>query len=272
VRAPWLTEAHEALDRVEQQLRAAPTLGQREAALVRLRQTAALAGAVPEIEQRLTALAALVEAVDAAEFGPRWERLRRGEYGPAEYAADLRALPPYSWDPFTTRLFDVHRLPAREKGKSALMVDYVATSVHSVFEIVPDLSAEDVLYDIGSGLGLVVLLLAFLSPARIRGVEIEPAFQRVAAARAQDFGLHRAESILGAAEAQNYSEATALYLYYPVRGELMDQVMAKVRRDTEGRPLKIYSTGKASQALAELDWLELVHVCPSQMAAFRARP
>lgn len=271
MRSPWLEEAHEALDRVERQLSAAPTLGQREAALVRLRQTAALAGAAPEIADRLRELARRLESVDAAEFGPRWEQLRRGAYGPAEYAADLRALPPYAWDPFTARLFDVHRLPARETDRSALMVDYVATSVHSVFEIVPDLGPDDVLYDIGSGLGLVVLLLAFLTPAQIRGVEIEPAFQRVAAARAQAFGLTRAVSILGAAEDQDYAEATALYLYYPVRGELMNRVMAKVEADTAGRPLKVYSTGKASQALAELGWLELVQVRPSQMAVFRRR-
>jgi hypothetical protein len=51
----------------------------------------------------------------------------------------------------------------------------------------------------------------------------------------------------------------------------MDRVMAKVQADTAGRPLKVYSTGKASQALAELGWLELVQVRPSQMAVFRRR-
>ena len=113
--------------------------------------------------------------------------------------------------------------------------------------------------------------LAFLTPARIKGVEIEPAYHRVLEERIRRFGRVRATSILGAAEAHDYSDATAIYMYYPMRGERMNRLMQKIEADTRGRPLRVYSTGHASDALAELPWLEARGISPSKMAGFQRK-
>ncbi|MFO0722591.1 MAG: hypothetical protein U1E65_02330 [Myxococcota bacterium] len=264
-------EITETLLKLERQIQTATTLGQREAARVRLNQTQTLVGKDPKGRAAVDTLRQRLETLDETEFEAKRAALATGKYGVADFAADLRALPPHAWDHFSVRLFDVYRVPTRETPKDKLMVDYVQTGVQTIFEIVPELGPSDVLYDIGSGLGLVVLLLEFLTPARIKGVEIEPAYHRVLEERIRRFGRVRATSILGAAEAHDYSDATAIYMYYPMRGERMNRLMQKIEADTRGRPLRVYSTGHASDALAELPWLEARGISPSKMAGFQRK-
>ena len=57
---------------------------------------------------------------------------------------------------------------------------------------------DDVLFDLGAGLGKVTLSTAWLSEARAKGVEMEPAYAREAEARARELRFERAEMVRAA--------------------------------------------------------------------------
>ena len=73
------------------------------------------------------------------------------------------------------------------------MVFYQPTPGRIIFELVERaaLQKHDTFYDLGSGLGQVVILVSLLSGARAKGIEFDPAYceyARRCATRAESFG------------------------------------------------------------------------------------
>ncbi|MBF6137036.1 class I SAM-dependent methyltransferase [Nocardia otitidiscaviarum] len=78
------------------------------------------------------------------------------------------------------------------------------------------LTADDVLYDIGSGIGKSSLFFGACTPAaRVVGIEIEPAYARFADSRARDLGLSHVEFLNRDALEVDLSDGTAFYFYNP---------------------------------------------------------
>jgi SAM-dependent methyltransferase len=266
-----LEEGHAELDGLERRLTAELGLWAREAAMIRLRALRASVAGFDngaELVARADQLIDRARQIDRAEFAPIWERIAAGTYGAEELRAALTATPPQLWHPLVLRILDLHEPPPAEHDRDQQMVAYVATHANSVLELCTQLGPGDRLLDLGSGLGLVVLLVAWLTAAEAHGVEIDPGYVRFAEERGRRFSLQRARFTLGDLRTADLGDPTAVYLFYPARGELLDAILSRVRSLAERRPLRIFSTGPSNAVLAEADWVQPLGVFPSGMTAF----
>ncbi|MFP3514183.1 hypothetical protein SB775_32310, partial [Peribacillus sp. SIMBA_075] len=74
------------------------------------------------------------------------------------------------------------------------------------------LRADDLLVDLGAGLGQVPMLAALCSPARALGIEIEPALVRSARQAADGLALSRVAFLCQDAGVADLSSGTVFYL------------------------------------------------------------
>jgi hypothetical protein len=223
-----------------------------------------------ELLARAEQLYARVRALDRVEIAPIHEQIKRKEYGPEDFRRDLGARPPYERDPFTERVLAIEESPAEERERERDMVHYLASPVEVVFEVIAQLAPDDVLYDLGSGLGKVPLLVGWLAGVRAKGVELEPAYHRLAAERVEQMGLDRVQMINADAREVDYADGTVFFLFDPFRGEILDAVMKKIRAVAETRPVKVMTNGRATEAIAQIAWLERASSHPSGLTTFKS--
>jgi hypothetical protein len=111
------------------------------------------------------------------------------------------------------------------------MVFYQPTPARHIFSLIRQtaLTAEDVLIDLGSGLGHVPLMVSICTPARGTGIEMEPAYVERAQQCAQKLNLDRVTLIHQDARAADLSAGTVFYLYTPFTGSILSHVLALLR-------------------------------------------
>jgi len=100
------------------------------------------------------------------------------------------------------------------------MVFYQPTPARHIFELIrrAALGERDVVMDLGSGLGIVPMLVATTTAARAVGVEREAAYVHTARRCAQNLGVVRASFECRDAREADFSAATLFYLYTPFTG------------------------------------------------------
>lgn len=209
-----------------------------------------------ELSDRVWKMRESLLAEDLREMAPLQEKIARGEFGKPELIAELSSRPRFEWDPFVERLLGIAEPPRPEKQREAEMVHYLASPFEVIMEILSQLGPDDVLYDLGAGLGKVTLSTAWLSPARAKGVEMDPAYSNEALARAKALNFQRVEMICADARSVDYSDGTVFFFYDPFRGAILDAVLNKIREQTTGRKIRILSRGLSSNALDTVPWLE----------------
>lgn len=271
-----LRVARESLDAVEARFASANlTLGQREMIAVRLREAIpeiVAAGEPDELIDRYRAVEERLQALDDAQFGALRERLYAGTYRPDDLRAQLAQLPSYELDAWTRRLFELHREPPTTVALGPEGVGYITTHVVQVLEMASELTPADVFYDLGSGLGFVPILISWLTGARAIGIEIEPAFVARAREQATKLGLGEKVSFLEKdLREQDYPDATAVFMFYPVRGASLEAVIAKVEARGRAHPLKVYSLGLSGQPLVDQPWIEVRGQSPSGLLALQSK-
>ena len=155
-------------------------------------------------------------------------------------------------------LFDAGELPELHAQLEPEMVAYQPTPARVILALIERaaLSCEDVLCDVGSGLGHVLLASALLSGARGVGVELEPAYCAHAARSARRLRLPQLTFMAADAREAPLDEANVFYLYTPFRGQLLDDVLARLKREATRRPLVICSYGPCTPVVAQARWLE----------------
>lgn len=140
-----------------------------------------------------------------------------------ELRAWLEALPPGERDAAFERAFgfdvEVSTAPPGEMlvGHHMLGVDAVLRAIDAL-----PIRAADVVVDLGAGLGKVVSLVARITGARVRGIEIQPALIDVAPAHV------RSELTLGDARSAPLDDATVVLLYCPFEGAVTASVAARL--------------------------------------------
>ncbi len=167
-----------------------------------------------------------------------------------------------------------HPEPTSERAYG--MVRYEPTPVSVILELFDQVrfSKDDVFYDLGSGLGKVVLLVHLLAGIPCIGVEYEPAYCKYAAQRAAMLGLSGAIFINADARDVDYSKGTVFFLFNPFGGEIFNAVFAKLKEEAQSRQITICSYGAGTLPLADLPWLQVAdlgtvdEVC---LAIFRSK-
>ncbi len=167
--------------------------------------------------------------------------------------------------------------PALEetKEREPEMVFYQPTPARIVLELVKeaDLQEEDVFYDLGSGLGQVAILVNLLSGVRAKGIEFEPAYCDYARQCARELNLSEVEFINVDARDWDYLDGTVFFLYTPFEGEMLQEVLEKLKGVARRRRIRIYTYGPCTLEVSRQDWLKRVDQKgnhPYKLAAFRS--
>lgn len=142
--------------------------------------------------------------------------------------------------------------------RSSEMVPYQPTPVRHILHLITAnvLSEDDVLVDLGSGLGHVPLLVSMLTGIRSLGIEVLPDHVASAQECARSLHLNRVWFLSEDARAADLSRGTVFYLYSPFKGSILTDVLNTLRRESTRRPIKICSLGPCTFAVANETWLK----------------
>lgn len=153
------------------------------------------------------------------------------------------------------------------------MVFYQPTPATRIFDFIrrAELSEQDVLIDLGAGLGHVPLLAAICSSAQCMGIEYEPAYVMSAAQCATALNLDNATFLQQDVREADLSQGTVFYLYTPFMGSVLHDVLDKLRHEATQRDIRIGTLGPCTGIVAKESWLQSADtLVPHKIAMFRS--
>jgi hypothetical protein len=154
------------------------------------------------------------------------------------------------------------------------MVFYQPTPARHIFDLLERtaLTEDDLLVDIGSGLGHVPILTSIWTNARSIGVEVEPSYTACARHVMESLNLKRIEFIEEDAREADFGSGTVFYLYTPFTGGLLRSTLDSLCREAETRAIRICTFGPCTPVIAAENWLEAVgETRPDRISIFRSR-
>ena len=154
------------------------------------------------------------------------------------------------------------------------MVFYQSTPARHIFDLIhrTALKENDVLIDLGSGLGHVPLLASICTRARSIGVELEPVYVDCARQSAEMLNLKNVTFIQQDARAAKLTDGTVFYMYTPFTGNMLRAVLDSLQREGDRRDIRICTFGPCTATVADEDWLEVVGVPQAdRVSIFRSR-
>lgn len=226
-----------------------------------------LSGSPPRARAR--ALAARLEAVNAVLCESIRGEIRQGRC-PASLMQILeqgtlnsegsRCVRGMAYDYLDELICGVLRLdPPKEElpRRDPDMVFYQPTPARHIFRLIARaaISPNDVLIDLGSGLGHVPLLVSACTGARTIGIELEPGYVACAKRCAESLNLVRVRFLAQDAREADFASGTAFYLYTPFTGTMLRSVMDSLRRQAAVRPIRIATYGPVTAAFTQETWL-----------------
>jgi protein-L-isoaspartate O-methyltransferase len=181
-----------------------------------------------------------------------------------------------SYDELDALLGGVLQLPEPADDIAALapeMVFYQPTPARHIFDLIDrlQLGENDVLIDLGSGLGHVPLVAAIRSRARCVGVELEAAYVACARQCAHALNLANVRFVVQDVQATDLSEGTVFYLYTPFTGTIWQSVLGRLQQEAKQRTIRICTLGPCTALMAEQSWLHALGALHAdRIAVFRS--
>jgi hypothetical protein len=156
----------------------------------------------------------------------------------------LRAVPLYDRDAWVDELLGLEEAPPDIADLPRGAVPYLPCGVDEIVAMVLEVPVrpDDVLVDLGSGLGRVVMLAHLLSGARACGVEIQEPLVRRARARCEALGLADVWFVHGDA-AEAALDGSIFFLYAPCNGEMLAAVLRRLEEVARRRPIVVCAVG-----------------------------
>lgn len=225
----------------------------------------------PLYTQALTLRDQLIAANEAL-FRQLRDQLRDGGFAPeslracfdkfTSYAPGEGGRPNYEYDGLDILLEEVifpTPPPIESCQRAPDMIRYEATPARVVLEMIDSLrfTPEDIFYDLGSGMGLVVMLVNLLTGVRCVGIEYDPAYCAYARSRAQALNLKNVSFIQSDARDADLNAGTIFYLFTPFVNEIFDSVLERLRYTAIRHPIYICSYGTITYDLKKLPWLQI---------------
>jgi hypothetical protein len=167
-------------------------------------------------------------------------------------------------DIFVNGLVTNQNMPAETKNREPEMVYYQKTPARIVLELIKraQFKPHDVFFDLGSGLGQVVILVNLLTSAISKGVEFVPAFCSYAKACVTDLNLNDVDFINIDARYADYSLGTIFFMYTPFEGKMLQDVLQNLKGEASKRQIKIFTYGPCTQEVAQQNWL--INACKTK--------
>jgi hypothetical protein len=184
--------------------------------------------------------------------GPGLNRVLTRYAGPPGRPGDYDAL-----DLLVSGLFHTGVQPRERSVRGPEMVAYQPTPARAVQGLIEraNLCADDVFYDLGSGLGRVVMLVALLCSARATGIEFEPAYLSYAARCARRLKLQNVEFVQADAREAVLTDGSVFFMYSPFQGGLLRKVLTRLRAEATKRPIRVCTFGPCTIVTASEGWL-----------------
>jgi hypothetical protein len=160
-------------------------------------------------------------------------------------------------DIFLNGLLTYQNLPVETNEKEQEMVFYQKTPARIIFELIrkAEFKPHDIFFDLGSGLGQVVILVNLLTSVISKGVEFEPAFCNYAKACAADLTLNNVDFINTDARYADYSSGTIFFMYTPFEGKMLQDTLENLCAEAKNRKIKVFTYGPCTREVAKQDWL-----------------
>jgi hypothetical protein len=162
-------------------------------------------------------------------------------------------------DILINRLLSTGTIPEAKRDLEPEMVFYQKTPARIIFELSKKISREDIFFDIGSGVGQVVILVNLISSAKAIGIEFEPAYCNYAKEVALRLDLVNVLFINENAKNIDYSKGSVFFLYTPFYGQMLQEVLALLQKHSFNKKIRIFTYGPCSIKMAEQNWLQCVN-------------
>lgn len=173
-------------------------------------------------------------------------------------------------DLLVASLLDAGNLPEERVIREPEMVAYQPTPGRVILELLEraQLRANDVLVDLGSGLGWVAILGALLSEAHAIGIELEPTFVEYARVCARGLNVSRLELIEADVRTASLERGTVFFLYTPFRGHMLREVLARLQMQAQTRPIRVFAYGPCTLEIERAGWSPRPHVRDADVIGF----
>jgi hypothetical protein len=210
-----------------------------------------------EVDARL--FVGLRESISTGSLSGRGFRDMIGNYFPHGFGDDGTAIGYDNLDMFINGLLYDKDIPEPILSLEPEMVFYQKTPARIVFELVEQaqFGEGDVFFDIGSGLGQVVMLVNLMSGVNAKGIEFEPAYFAYAMACADQLNLPAVEFINADARGVDYSAGTVFFMYTPFSGFMLAEMLLVLRRVSS--KITLFTYGPCSAVVAGESWLRCVN-------------
>lgn len=197
------------------------------------------------LARRVEVLLAALEADSARRCAADRARIRAGGLRGAELVAWLARHPPAERDAAVEQLLGVAHRPLGRPRLHPELVGYIPSGVAPIVRAVQlaPIGPEDVVIDVGAGLGKVTLLVHLLTGARVRGIELQPGLVAAATERAQALGLDAIAYELADARFAELDGASVVYLYLPFTGATLAAALEQIHAAARQRQLVICTLG-----------------------------
>lgn len=237
---------------------------------------------VESLFARAVALREKLEAANGAIYAAIRDEVRRGAGAEClrrwiEQCGDAGAPQPgLGYDHLDELIAGVLELrePVSETVLAPEMVFYQPTPARHILEMirVSGLSEDDVLVDIGSGLGHVPMLASILTGARAIGIEVDAAYVRCARESARGLGLERVEFAEQDAREADLSAGSVFHLYTPFTGGMLRTVLDQLRSVGDWRAIRVCTLGPCADVVAKEPWLRTATAVDAErITCFRSR-
>jgi len=228
------------------------------------------AGRKTEIYRRARAVYGRLEEANCALYRAVRSEIRRGAGRDAlmQFAGDgglgrgsggLRQPEGYdSLDDLLGGVLQLQEPDARRAELEAEMVAYQPTPARHILDWIgrAGLAEQDVVMDLGSGLGHVTLLTAICTQARSVGIEVDAGYVDCARRSAEALNLSNAMFMRQDVREADLSLGTVFYLYTPFVGTMMREVLDLLQRETAEREIRVCTYGPCTSAIAGENWLQ----------------
>jgi hypothetical protein len=177
-------------------------------------------------------------------------RCRDGNYYPK---------PGLGYDHLDELIAGVLRIPApiEVTRPGPEQVFYQPTPVRHILAMIEqnELLADDVLIDLGTGLGQLCIVVSLLTGVRAIGVEIEHSYIESARECVRNLQLSRIEFLQADAREADLSAGTVYHLYTPFTGSILRTVLNRLQHESTKRPIKVCTFGPCTDTVAQEPWL-----------------
>ncbi len=118
---------------------------------------------------------------------------------------------------------------------------------------------EDVLYDLGSGYGLVLLYGAERYPeAQFKGIEIVNERYELSVSLLQESGLKNVELLNTDMFTYDFSDGTIFYIFNPLFGDMYPRLLERLEEISKKHPITVIAESRCS-CFDDAPWLTKYH-------------